>query len=100
MKRSKTKPKHIRQEDWDAVESPPLTAAQLKQMRPLREVMPDLAEAYRRTRGRPKVAVPKRQVSLRLDADVIETFKAGGPGWQSRINEVLSNWAKRRKRAA
>jgi uncharacterized protein (DUF4415 family) len=28
-------------------------------------------------------------VSLRLDRDVIEKFKATGPGWQSRINEAL-----------
>jgi uncharacterized protein (DUF4415 family) len=26
---------------------------------------------------------------LRLDQDVIETFRATGPGWQSRINEIL-----------
>ncbi|MBV9572337.1 MAG: BrnA antitoxin family protein [Alphaproteobacteria bacterium] len=100
MKRLKTKPKHISQEDWDAVDSPPLTTVQLRQMRPLREVMPDLAEAYRRSRGRPKIANPKTQVSLRLDTEIIETFKATGPGWQTRINDVLSNWAKRRKRAA
>jgi uncharacterized protein (DUF4415 family) len=28
-------------------------------------------------------------VSIRLDQDVIAKFKATGPGWQSRINEVL-----------
>lgn len=31
----------------------------------------------------------KRQITLRLDPDVIERFKAGGPGWQTRINEAL-----------
>src|SRR5687768_15125906 len=41
-------------------------------------------------RGRPPVGVePKRQVSLRLPPAVIEHFKAGGPGWQTRIGEVL-----------
>ena len=40
-------------------------------------------------RGRPKSAAPKRQVTLRLDPDVIHHFKAGGPGWQSRINAAL-----------
>ena len=100
MPTSKRRPKHISKEDWDAVDSPPLTAAQWKAARSLREVMPDLAEAYRRSRGRPKIDNPKTQVSLRLDTDVIETFKAAGPGWQTRINDVLSNWARRRKRAA
>lgn len=43
----------------------------------------------RRGRGRPPVDAPKKLVSLRLDQDVIETFRAGGPGWQSRINGAL-----------
>lgn len=47
------------------------------------------AEAFHRRRGRPRVANPKTQVSLRLDADVLEKFRATGPGWQGRINEAL-----------
>jgi uncharacterized protein (DUF4415 family) len=39
--------------------------------------------------GRPPSAHPKQQVTLRLDADVIEHFRATGPGWQTRINEAL-----------
>jgi uncharacterized protein (DUF4415 family) len=31
----------------------------------------------------------KRQVTLRLDPDVIEKFRATGAGWQSRINDAL-----------
>ena len=40
-------------------------------------------------RGRPKSALPKVSTTLRIDADVIEAFRATGPGWQSRINQVL-----------
>lgn len=40
-------------------------------------------------RGRPPLDTPKQQISLRLDQDVIEHFRAGGPGWQSRINATL-----------
>jgi len=43
----------------------------------------------RRSRGRPKLETPKKLVSLRLDQDVIEKFRATGKGWQSRINDVL-----------
>ena len=43
----------------------------------------------RRGRGRPRLETPKKLVSLRLDRDVIERFRAGGSGWQSRINAVL-----------
>ncbi|GLQ09492.1 hypothetical protein GCM10007913_14240 [Devosia yakushimensis] len=76
-------------EDWDAVDSPELTDEELAQARPFAEVYPDLAESIRRARGRPKVASPRQQISLRLDPDVIEKFKATGKGWQSRINDVL-----------
>jgi len=43
----------------------------------------------RRGRGRPPLDAPKKLVSLRLDRDVIDRFRAGGPGWQSRINAAL-----------
>jgi uncharacterized protein (DUF4415 family) len=47
------------------------------------------ATLLRRGRGRPRQGAPKRLVSLRLDQDVIERFRAQGPGWQSRINGAL-----------
>ena len=31
----------------------------------------------------------KRQVTLRIDPDVIGKFREGGPGWQGRMNEAL-----------
>jgi len=41
-------------------------------------------------RGRPPLrGEAKRQVTLRLDPDVIAKFREGGPGWQGRINEAL-----------
>ena len=40
-------------------------------------------------RGRPVSANPKRQITLRLDADIISHFKSKGRGWQTRINESL-----------
>lgn len=36
-----------------------------------------------------KPVPPKAAISLRLDADVLEWFKAQGPGYQTRINSVL-----------
>ncbi|WP_323015396.1 BrnA antitoxin family protein [Devosia sp.] len=76
--------------DWDAVsDSPEWTEEDFRKARPFAEVFPDLAESIRRSRGRPKLAAPRQQISLRLDPDVIEKFKATGKGWQSRINDVL-----------
>ena len=43
--------------------------------------------------GRPLGSGTKAQVTLRLDLEVIETLKAAEPGWQTRANEVLRNWA-------
>lgn len=40
--------------------------------------------------GRPTLGTAaKRQLTLRLDPDVIERFREGGPGWQGRMNEAL-----------
>jgi uncharacterized protein (DUF4415 family) len=45
-------------------------------------------------RGRPPVGdVPKQQVTLRLSKDVLDHFKAGGPGWQTRISDALERHA-------
>ena len=46
-------------------------------------------------RGRPFLQSPKLPVSIRLDAKVVEHFKATGKGWQSRINELLAEHVKR-----
>jgi uncharacterized protein (DUF4415 family) len=47
-------------------------------------------------RGRPPIEAPKKLVSLRLDPDVIERFRATGRGWQSRINAVLREYLAKR----
>ena len=53
-------------------------------------MFPDLAEKMRRNLGSwPKSDRPKKSVHLRLDQDVIDKFKATGPGWQTRINKAL-----------
>jgi uncharacterized protein (DUF4415 family) len=36
-----------------------------------------------------KVVPAKTSVSLRIDADVLEWFRAQGPGYQTRMNAVL-----------
>jgi len=37
---------------------------------------------------------PKAAISIRLDVDVLAFFKAGGAGYQSRINAVLRSYMK------
>ena len=49
-----------------------------------------LAERRERQRARGVQAAPtKRQVTLRLDPDILAKFRATGRGWQSRINAAL-----------
>lgn len=71
-------------------DAPPLTEENWKRMRPAHEVHPHLVrKSLERRRGRPKLDAPKKQVTLRLDADVLEHFKSGGAGWQTAINDML-----------
>ncbi len=46
--------------------------------------------AFPRTRIRgPQRTATKRPISLRVDADVLESYRATGPGWQGRMNDAL-----------
>jgi uncharacterized protein (DUF4415 family) len=80
--------------DWDAVDNPPLTDAELASMRPFAEVFPDLAASIKRGRGKQKTPT-KELTAIRLDRATLEAFRATGPGWQSRIDKVLREAAKK-----
>jgi uncharacterized protein (DUF4415 family) len=47
------------------------------------------AATITRGRGRPPVSVKRPTLNMRVDAEVLEAFKATGAGWQTRINAVL-----------
>jgi uncharacterized protein (DUF4415 family) len=55
--------------------------------------MPELAASIRKGRG-PNKAPTKKLVSLRLSPDVLDHFKATGPGWQSKIDDALRKVAR------
>jgi uncharacterized protein (DUF4415 family) len=48
--------------------------------------------AFAKKRGRPAGSGTKEQVALRVDRDVLDAFRASGPGWQTRMNAVLRAW--------
>ena len=56
--------------------------------RPVAEVCPEVVARHMRRRG-PQKAPTRESISLRVDQDVLERWRATGPGWQSRINETL-----------
>jgi uncharacterized protein (DUF4415 family) len=74
-------------------DNPEWTAQDFRRARPFTKIFPALA-ASRRVRG-PQKKPTKVAVSLRLTREVVERFKADGPGWQSRMDEALKAAARR-----
>ena len=66
-------------EKFDDPECPPLTPEQLAQMKPAHLIHP---EWYTHK-------VKKVDVHIKIDIDILEALKAGGKGYQTRINEIL-----------
>ena len=96
------KPKHyfltdleeaeIQKKIADDLDAPELSNADLSQGRPFRAMFPQLADSIaeeKTRRGRRMVPVPRQQISVRLDPDIIAYYKATGKGWQTRLNNDL-----------
>ncbi|OYX28370.1 MAG: hypothetical protein B7Z03_11690 [Hydrogenophilales bacterium 32-62-9] len=69
-----------------------LDAEWFAKAKPASEVLPPemyAALVAKRPRGRPKADATKVFTAIRLDADLLETFKATGKGWQTRVNAAL-----------
>ena len=69
-------------------DNPEWAEEDFRNARPFKEVFPELYESWKRSRG-PQKAPTKVPVSLRLSRDVVERFKADGPGWQWRMDTAL-----------
>ena len=66
----------------DYTDCPRQTKEELESFRPWYDAHPNGDPTY-------KVRVTKTQVSLRVDTDVLNRIKSGGPGWQTRVNDYL-----------
>ena len=69
--------------NWDLVDK--LTDADL-----IDEALPELDETF--WQEAVFVPGPKHQITLRIDADVVDFFRAQGPGYQRRMNAVLRRY--------
>ncbi len=69
-------------------DAPEWTEEDWARARPAIEVHPELVEWSLRRRGKQK-APTKELISIRLDPDITAYFRAGGPGWQTRLNDTL-----------
>lgn len=79
---------------------PEATAEDFARARPMREMFPEIVEAFERARGQrgPQKSPTKERVALRLDRDVVDHFRHDGPGWQTRINDALAALVKQSRR--
>lgn len=75
-------------------DTPELTDEIMAKARPASD-FPELANVFK-ARGQrgPQKAPVKERVGLRLSSEVVEHFRQSGPGWQSRINDVLEDYVK------
>jgi uncharacterized protein (DUF4415 family) len=74
--------------------NPEWTAAMIAEARPAKEVLPKIfgaraAAAMLKPRGRPKSSDARVAISIRLPPETLARWKATGPGWQTRMAEVL-----------
>jgi len=68
-----------------------LNRADFARMEPLEEIL--------RLRGRPRSVTHKIPVTLRLDPQIVNFFRAGGRGWQTRMNDALAGHINRKPRS-
>jgi len=72
-----------------------LSREDLKSFRPATEALPASLQQKLGIRGRgPQKSPTKERITIRLSPEVVESFRASGPGWQSRIDEALKSWLK------
>lgn len=75
-------------------DNPEWTVKMIAEARPAKEVLPKIfgartAATMLKPRGRPKSPKSKVAISLRLSPDTLARWKATGPGWQTRMANVL-----------
>ena len=88
MNANKNASRHSLKSDMARVDAHTLQQEEYEDLPELTEEM--LARAKVNKGGRPPSPNPRKLISLRLPADVIERWKANGAGWQTRMAERLS----------
>ena len=83
----------------DDEDNPEWTDEDFERAQFVEDLPPDLRVAILKAFPKTKLLGPQKApkkipVSIRLSPEVVEYFKAGGPGWQRRIDEALKRIAK------
>ena len=90
-----TLPEAIRREDEGRTDWDRLRREEAAGIEPATD--PDEGE-FDWSRAQTDMPRPKQAISVRLDADVLDFFRAQGPGYQTRINAVLRSYMKAHRR--
>ncbi len=81
-------------------DNPEWSNREFARAKPAKDVLPQAVyeAAMKRRRGQrgPQKTPTKKALTLRLDPDIIEAYRAGGRGWQARMNDVLRRGIKSR----
>ena len=81
-----------------------LTRADIRAMRPAREVLPsklvDVLPKRKRGQRGPQIKPTKISMTVRYSPEVVKYFKMTGVGWQIRMDEALKEWIKKHPRRA
>jgi uncharacterized protein (DUF4415 family) len=82
-------------------DNPEATNQWFTKAKPAADVLPELfghsaasEMLIPKKRGRPIAAKTKTPINIRLDSEIVDTFKNSGVGWQTKINEALKDWLK------
>lgn len=82
--------------DFAALDAHVIQPEEYEELPELTDEMLARAVRYRAGKpvGRPVSTNPRKLLSIRLPADVIERWRATGPGWQTRMADLLSKSVK------
>lgn len=87
MPKAKAKRAYTKADMKTVSDNPEWTEKDFAKAKPFADVFPNLAKTIGR-RG-PQKAPTKILVTIRLSPVVVEYFKSKGPGWQTKVDEVL-----------
>lgn len=79
---------HTLKSDLERVASHEIKPSEYSELPELTDDM--LARGTIKRGGRPVATNPRKQVTIRLPESVLAAWKATGPGWQTRMAELLS----------
>ena len=81
------------------LENPEWTEREFKQAIAFTGLPESLQQKLSVRRREPGKTAPKKLVSIRLSSDVVDQLRATGPGWQTRANDALRDWLKKKRHA-